>query len=107
MSPRSWKHREFAVTQAGYFTVLKPTGWSSATLPPGSRYLNDPSKDGAAPSPDQTAPDCAGSQETTISLKFVDPPPQNRHSIRLTLIALAAAALTVLAFWWMTRPWVE
>ena len=37
--PRSWNRREFDVTPAGFFTVLKPSGWFSATsrLPAGFR----------------------------------------------------------------------
>ena len=103
MSPRSWKRREFAVTQAGYFTVLKPTGGFSAALPPGSRYLNDPSKGPVPlPTPDQMAPGHSVNPETTISLQLVDPPAQDRHSIRLILIVLAAAAIMFALLWWLT-----
>lgn len=109
MSPRSWKRREFSVTQAGYFTVLKPTGWFSATLPLGSRYLNDPSKDGAVPSPapGQTTPDHAVSPETTIHLQTVSPSAGELNWVRLALIVLTAAALTLSVLWWMTpnTPW--
>ncbi len=108
MSPRSPKRRDFAVTQAGYFTVLKSTGGFSATLPPGSRYLNDPSRRPVpAPTPDQAAPDHDGSQETAISFQLVDPPAQDRHSTRLILIVLAATAIMLAVLWWMipASPW--
>jgi hypothetical protein len=109
MSLRSWNRREFSVSQAGYFTVLKPTQWFSATLPPGSRYLNGPSKDGAPPlpAPGQTAPDHAESPETTIHLQTVSPSAGELHWVRLALVVLAAAALTLSALWWMTpnNPW--
>jgi hypothetical protein len=103
MSPRFLKRREFAVTQAGYFTVLKPTGGFSATLPPGSRYLNYPSKDGAVPlpAPGQTAPDHAGSQETTIPLQIVSPSEGKLHLVRFVLIVLAAAATTAVLLWYI------
>ncbi|MGO9326107.1 MAG: hypothetical protein ACLP07_16250 [Terracidiphilus sp.] len=109
MGPRSWKRREFAVTQAGYFTVLKPTGGFSATLQPGSRYLNDLSKDGAVPppAPGQAAPDRSGTPETTIHLQTVSPGPGELHWVRLALIVLTAAVLTLSVLWWMTpnNPW--
>ncbi len=101
-SPRSWNRREFNVTPAGFFTVLKPTGWFSASrLPAGFRYLNGPPKGGAAPAPasklapDQKALDHAVSQETTIPLQIVMPSAHDRRLVRLALIVLAAAALTL------------
>ena len=105
-STRSLKRRDFAVTQAGYFTVLKPTGGFSATLPPGSRYLTEPSKK-PAPAPEQTAPDHATSPEITIPLQIVSPSEGAHHLMRLLLIVLAAAALTLSVLWWMTPndPW--
>ncbi|MGO8933336.1 MAG: hypothetical protein ACLPLZ_05260 [Terracidiphilus sp.] len=103
MSPRSLKRRDFAVTQAGYFTVLKPARSFSATLPPGSRYLNDPSKRPVPlPAPDQTAPVHAVGQEITIPLQIVSPSEGDHHLMRLLLIVLIAAALTLAVLWWMT-----
>jgi hypothetical protein len=106
MSPRSWNRREFSVSQAGYFTVLKPIRWFSATLPPGSRYLNDPLK-GSAPSPDRVSSEHAVSPETTIHLQTVSSNLGELNWVRLALIILTAAALTLSVLWWMTpnNPW--
>jgi hypothetical protein len=109
MSPRFLKRRDFAVTQAGYFTVLKPTGGFSATLPPGSLQdlVGQPKKPAVITAPDQKAVDHAVGAETTIHLQTVTQSAGELHWIRLALIVLTAAALTLSVLWWMTpdNPW--
>jgi hypothetical protein len=107
MSPRSWNRREFSVSQAGYFTVLKPTRWFSATLPPSTKYLKGPTNDGFPPAPGKTTPIHTANPEAAISFQSVDPGAAGRNPIRLILIVLTAAALTLSVLWWMTpnNPW--
>ena len=107
-SLRFLKRRDFAVTQAGYFTVLKPAGGSSATRLPGSLHLvGQPRKTAVITAPDQKAPDHTVSAEATIHLQTVSQSAGELHWIRLALIVLAAAALTLSVLWWMTpdNPW--
>jgi len=107
-SLRFLKRRDFAVTQAGYFTVLKPAGGSSATRLPGSLHLvGQPRKTAVITAPDQTAPDHTVSQEISIPLQIVSPSEGAHHLMRFLLIVLAAAALTLSVLWWMTpnNPW--
>ena len=108
MSASSWKRRESAVTQAGYFTVLKPAGGSSATRLPRSLHLvGQPGKTAVITAPDQKALDHDDSQEITIPLQIVSPSEGAPHLMRLLLIVLAAAAFTMSVLWWMTpnNPW--
>jgi hypothetical protein len=109
MSASSWKRRESAVTQAGYFTVLKPAGGYSATHLPGSLQdlVGQPKKTAVITAPDQKAPDHTVSQEISIPLQIVSPSEGAHHLMRFLLIVLAAAALTLSVLWWMTpnNPW--
>jgi hypothetical protein len=116
-SSRSWNRREFNVTSAGYFTVLKPTGWFSAAstsrLPAGIRYHIGPSEKAAAshvvetlaaepvPAPEQQTLDHADIQETTIPPNLLMPTTHDYHWMRLSLSALFAAALTYFVLWWV------
>jgi hypothetical protein len=46
----TWNRRGFSVASAGYFTVLKPTGWFAASrLPGGFRYVGGQAKAIASP----------------------------------------------------------
>lgn len=94
---RSWNRREFSVTQAGFFTVLKSNGWFSALrLPGGFRYLvggrpEDESLHKSAPASAQIF-NQAGAQQ--IPLRIVSPS-ENRSPIRFALLALAATVITL------------
>ncbi|MGA2886500.1 MAG: hypothetical protein ABSE51_00495 [Terracidiphilus sp.] len=113
--PRSWNRREFDVTPAGFFTVLRPTGWFSATsrLPAGFRYLVSASKHAAAPhvvdmpaaaparAPEQEALDRPAIKETTISLQILTLSAHDHHLMRQALILLSAAAITCFLLWWI------
>jgi hypothetical protein len=106
---RSWNRREYDVTPAGYFTVLKPQGWfSTVRLPGGYRYLL---KGPATPtwlakpagvSADETKR--AGSQEPAASLNILPPVERGRGLVRLTLIVLGAAAITYSLLRWISQP---
>jgi hypothetical protein len=119
MGSRSWNRREFNVTPAGFFTVLKPTGWFSATsrLSAGFRYLIGPSEQAAAPhvvetpaaapvpAPEQQTLDHADTQETTIPPKFLIPTTHDYHLVRVSLSVLFAAAFTYFVLWFVLfRP---
>jgi hypothetical protein len=114
---RSWNRREFNVTSAGFFTVLKPTGWFSAAstshLPAGIRHLIGPSEQAAAPNlvetpaagpvpaPERQTLDHADIQETTIPPKLLLPTTHDYHWMRVSLSALFAAAFTYFVLWWV------
>ena len=100
--PRTWNRREFNVTTTGWFTVLRPTVWFSASrLPGGFRYLIGPSK---RTQPEQTAPDHAASQESAIPLQIVPPDTHDRHLVRAALVVLTAAATTLALLLWLANP---
>lgn len=113
--PRFWNRRGFEVTSAGFFTVLKPTGWFSATsrLPAGFRYLIGPSKQAAAPFGLQTPPAApvpaprrrtlnpARTLETTILPQFLTPATRDQHWLRFALSVVFAAAFTCFLLWWI------
>ena len=108
-NPRSWKRREFNIAQAGYFTVLKPTGGISASRLPGGiqDFVGQPKKTAAITAPDQELLDHADGPDSAIPLQIISPDASDHHPIRLLLIILAAAALTLGVLWWMTpaNPW--
>jgi hypothetical protein len=100
------------VTQAGYFTVLKPSGGSSASRLPGSLQdlVGQPKKAESlspASAPGQKTLDRVGSPATTAPLQILGPDASDHHPVRLLLIILAAVALTLAVLWWMTpvSPW--
>jgi hypothetical protein len=105
--PRSWNRREFDVTIAGAYSVLKPRGWFSALrLPAGFRYRikgavgpENPALTSAVPpapgsisSPKLNSLDCAASQESTTPPQLATLSAPDRRPIRLLLIVLAAVA---------------
>jgi hypothetical protein len=112
--PRSWNRREFDVTPAGFFSVLKPSGWFSATsrLPTGFRYLIGASKQAAAaygvetpvaapvPAPKQTFGQ-ADTRETTIPLQMLTPTTHDHHWMQAALSVLVAVAITCFLLWWI------
>ena len=100
---RSWNRRETNVTQAGYFTVLRSTGWFSALsrLPGGYRYvvkgpatpdlLVKPEGVGtAAPENDDAA------QETAAALQMLTPKTGGLGLLQLAVAALVAAGIIAL-----------
>jgi len=104
---RSWNRRESSVTQAGFFTVLKPNGWFSALrLPGGFRYrIGGRPEDQSVLKPTSASkpetPARPGGQATSIPLQIVSPSEQGPSLIRVALIALAAAAITLSFFWFL------
>jgi len=98
---RSWNRRETNVAQAGFFTVLRSTGWFSSTLhlPGGYRYVAKGAatpdllvKPAGATADASEKPDEA--QETAPTFEMVTPKTSGLGLLRLALIALAAAAAT-------------
>jgi hypothetical protein len=105
-SPRTWNRREFSVGSAGYFTVLKPAVWSSASrLPGGFRYLGGQPKpaDSANP-PQHKAESPAISHSATIRLQTIEPVTQDHPLARPALIVLGAAAISAILLWWTAFP---
>ncbi len=101
MSPR-WNRRETNVAQAGYFTVLRSTGWFSALsrLPGGYRYLvKGPATPDVLVKPEGAAAEKSTGAETAApSFETVTPRVSGRGLLRLALIALVAIGITVLFF---------
>jgi len=107
--PRSRNRREFNVTTTGWFTVLKPTRWSSAArLPDGLRYLVGGARQTAVPTPalmpaqEQKVLGQAGARQTTMSPQIAMPNTYDHSLMRPALIVLAAAAITLALLWWIT-----
>jgi hypothetical protein len=99
--PRSWNRREFDVTVAGSYSVLKPRGWFSALrLPGGFRYRikgaagpeNPALAPGSISSPKLNSLDRASSQESTTPPQLATLSAPDRRPIRLLMIVLAAIA---------------
>ena len=104
MGPR-WNRRETNVAQAGYFTVLKSTGFFStlSRLPGGYRYVVK----GPATPDVLVKPEGAGSAapqkgdetaKTTPTLQVLTSRTSGLGILRLALIALVATGLTALFF---------
>ncbi len=100
-----WNRRESNVAQAGYFTVVRSTGWFSALsrLPGGYRYLVK----GPATPDVLVKPEGAGSavtekvdeaQATVPAFETLTPKASGLGLLRLAFIALVAAGLTALFF---------
>jgi hypothetical protein len=104
--PHSWNRRDFDVTPNGYFSILKPARWfARSPLAGGFRYvIGEPGKKAArsAAVPGQKAPDNASCQEPAIGLRLLEPSQNDRHLLRLGLIVLAAAAITLGMLWWIS-----
>ncbi len=104
MSPR-WNRRETNVAQAGFFTVLRSTGWFSAlSRPPGGyRYVvKGPATPDVLVKPEGSSAEApevgAGAEATAPSFEMVTPKMTGRGLLRLALIALVALGLTLLFF---------
>jgi len=107
MAGRLWNRRETNIAQAGYFTVLRSSGWfSTLRLPGGFRYLikGPPTPawlekfGGTKASPEQQSP--AGVPGAQASLQFGTPKTRDRSLARMAVIALAGAAITLGLLWW-------
>jgi len=105
---RSWNRRETDVAQAGYFTVLRSSGWFSALsrLPGGYRYVvKGPATPDLLVKPEGAK---AGSEERNgaggpgawASLQFGMAKARDFYLARMVLIALAGLALTFGLLWW-------
>ena len=101
---RSWNRRETNVAQAGYFTVLRSSGWfSTLRLPGGFRYLlkGPPTsafleKPGGARA---TSEELSRASQAEVSLDF-GMQKSDRHWVRMALMALAESAATLFLLWW-------
>jgi hypothetical protein len=107
---RTWNRRDFSVQSAGFYSLLKPTGWFAALrLPGGFRYLGGQPKgpalqlavENSTSVPAQRIPGDAGSQQATMRLQIMAPSTQDHRLMRLALIVLAAIAMTSLLLWWI------
>jgi hypothetical protein len=110
----AWNRREFDVSIAGYFTVLRPTRWFSALrLPEGFRYRIKgaepenpalasklPPAPGSISSPKLNSADHTAGPETAIPFQLTTLSTPDRHLARLALIVPAGIAITVAALWW-------
>jgi len=102
---RSWNRRETNVAQAGFFTVLRSTGFFStlSRLPGGYRYVvKGPATPDVLVKPEgaEAAALEKGdlAQETAPSFQLVAPRASGRGLLRLAIIAVVAAGLTALFF---------
>jgi len=107
---RSWNRRETNVAQAGYFTVLRSSGWFSTLLrlPGGYRYVV---KGAATPDllvkPEGATADAPEkrdeAQESAPTFQTVTPKSSGFGLLRLALIALVAAGITYGLLTWISK----
>jgi hypothetical protein len=105
--PRSWNRRETNIAQAGYFNVLRSTGWFFALsrLPGGYRYVvRGPATPDVLVKPAGITASAdeqyrIGGHATETSLQILPADTSHRGLLRLALIALAAVALTFGLLW--------
>jgi hypothetical protein len=100
-----WNRRETNVAQAGYFTVLRSTGWFSALsrLPGGYRYLvKGPATPTVLVKPEgagtPASEDHDAGPATAPAFETLAPQASGLGLLRLALIALVAAGITALFF---------
>jgi hypothetical protein len=91
---RAVKRRGASVDPAGYFNVLKAHTWSAASRLPNSPYLIGQFKTTQEP----------GSQGTTIVPEILKVDRHDSHSIRATVIVVAATAITWALLLWVMHP---
>jgi hypothetical protein len=102
----TWNRRGFSVASAGYFTVLKPTGWFAASrLPGGFRYVGGQAKAIASP---QDHKNSVGNPTAAHQDGWTSVPEewstQDHHLMRTTLVVLGATAITSILLWWIAFP---
>jgi len=104
MGSRFWNRREFNVAPNGYFTVLRPSGWFSASrLPDGFRYSLGALR-GNVPRPARACIHQAVSSPANLL------PPQFALQSRevqwgrLVLIVFAAVLITIALLEWIGHP---
>jgi len=102
---RSWNRRETNVAQAGFFTVLRSTGWFSSTLhlPGGYRYVaKGPATPECLQKPEGATAEATEkrdeAQESALTFQTVTPKTSGAGLLRVALIALVAAGITALFF---------
>src|SRR5208337_4906151 len=105
MSGSRWNPCETNEAQAGYFTVLRSTGFFSALgrLPGGYRYVvKGPATPDVLVKPEGVGTAAPGihdaAQETAPAFETLTPPASGFGLLRLALIALVAAGITALFF---------
>ena len=105
MSGSRWNRRETNVAQAGYFTVLRSTGFFSALsrLPGGYRYvLKGPATPDVLVKPEgagAAVPESHNAgQDSAPAFETLAPQASGLGVLRLALIALLAAGITALFF---------
>jgi len=97
---RSTTRRGFNVGTAGWFTITSPGRWFPASrLPTGFQdFLDQPKR--TAPRIDPPSPDQKVSDQAATPLQFLSPDAR-RSPLRLVLIALVAAVLTLAMLRWI------
>lgn len=98
--PSSWNRREFNVTSAGYFSVLRPGRWIPAfRLPGGFRYLIRADRKLRVVAPSANADAAAIARESALGLQipilqWTRPEARSRFALlRILLVALSALAI--------------
>lgn len=98
---RSVIRRGFNLGTAGYFNVLKPNTWFAASRFP-DRFQNLHARAEAAVRQQEISNTPANQSTLHLDLK---PQPEPIHLMRLALIILVAAGITVFLLWWIfVRP---
>ncbi|WP_420239782.1 hypothetical protein ACOBR2_09515 [Telmatobacter bradus] len=98
--PRQWNRRDFTPTSAGYFTVLRESGWfSTLPLPGGYRYQTGTKKKPAL-KPESAAMFGITAVQSPVLQWYKDPKLGLRRLVRPALILLAVGLiyLSIYAF---------
>ncbi len=102
---RSVLRRGYTVGTAGFFTITSPNRWFAASrLPEDFPFAADHTKETAALSAAELkAPGYVEGQPAEVPADFLQASKPDRHTMRLALIFLGAAAVALALLWWFFK----
>jgi hypothetical protein len=102
---RSVLRRGYTVGTAGFFTITSANRWFAASrLVEDFPSVTDHTKKTAAPSADELkASAYVEGRPAEIAADFLQESKPDRHTMRLALVFLAAAAIALTLLWWFFK----
>ncbi|MFZ0338632.1 MAG: hypothetical protein WAL45_11405 [Terracidiphilus sp.] len=102
---RSVLRRGYTVGTAGFFTITSPNRWFAASrLHEDFPFTADHTKETAAPSADELKfPNYVEGKPAEVPADFLQEIKPDRHTMRLALIFLGAAAVALTLLWWFFK----
>ena len=103
---RTLKRRGFSVRTAGWFTVLRPDGWSVDSRQPGSLHplTNRSNRVTSTLAPEQKVLNNLEGQEATMAPSLMQLCTHDLRLKRTALIISAAMTITSILLWWIMHP---